>query len=959
MLTTPRKKLIEVSIPLEAINKASAREKSIRHGHPSTLHLWWARRPLAACRAVLFAQLVDDPSAWPKKFPTEAEQEKERLRLHGVIERMVPWEASNNEAILNEARWEIARSVAWGRGEEPPEKGDGKAILAYLQEKAPPVYDPFSGGGSIPLEAQRLGLRAYGSDLNPVAVLIGKALVEIPPKFAGLPPVNPRSQAEIKRGGWHGKGAQGLAEDVRYYGQWMRDEAEKRIGHLYPKAKLEDGSEATVIAWLWARTVRSPDPAAKGAMIPLVSSFMLSTKEGKKAWVEPVIDATAPHGWRFQVKTGPLSRADEDRLKNGTKTGRGSFVCVLTGTAVSGDHIKSEGAAGRMGASLMAIVAEGTRSRIFLDPERSHEKIASDVPQVDFDDVALSTHPQYMGCVPYGLTSVRDLFTPRQLAALTTFSDLVRDARARVLADAGEAGSARDTVPLREGGQGAAAYADAVATYLAFVTDRVVDRHTSIATWDSSPTKLQLRNTFARQAIQMTWDFGEGNPFCNSSGTFAPSVEWVALSVQSLPAVGEGKIGNVDAARNSFPFRPLMISTDPPYYDNIPYADLSDFFFVWLRRSLSVIWPDLFRRLTTPKSEELVADTRRHGGKDAAESFFMLGMGQALTAMRGAATDEVPLAIYYAFKQAEAAAEGITSAGWASFLQAAVDAGLAVDGTWPMRSELANRMRGIGSNALASSIVLVCRKRSENAATTDRAGFTAALRGELPQAIAKIRAAGVGPVDMQQSVIGPGMGVFTRYAEVLDDDDKPLPVKTALAIINRVWQEIDSELVASFDASTQVALAWFESYGFDARASGELITLANAKNTSIDALFVSGVFRNLHGKAALTPREELPPDWSPARDRNLTVWECVQHAARVLNSPEGGAAAAGRLVAEMGPRAADARALLDHLFQIATDKGWAQEALVYNQLAEEWPHLLEQAAEGPAPALATTGDLFA
>src|ERR1043166_6761888 len=298
MTKSVRKKLIEVSIPLEAINAASAREKSIRHGHPSTVHLWWARRPLAACRAVLFAQLVDDPSSWPDRFSTEEAQDAERKRLHKVIERLVPWEASNNEAILNEARWEIARSVAWGLGEELPPKDNGKAILDYLQTKAPPVYDPFSGGGSIPLEAQRLGLRAYGSDLNPLAGVSGKALVERPPKFAGLPPVNPKSQAEFKRGGqWNGKGAQGLAEDVRYYGQWMRDEAEKRIGHLYPKAKLPDGSEATVIAWLWARTVRSPDPAAKGAMVPLVSSFLVCAKTGSLAYASVIPDKTAPDGW--------------------------------------------------------------------------------------------------------------------------------------------------------------------------------------------------------------------------------------------------------------------------------------------------------------------------------------------------------------------------------------------------------------------------------------------------------------------------------------------------------------------------------------------------------------------------------------------------------------------------------------------------------------------------------------
>jgi putative DNA methylase len=960
MPVPPRKKLIEVSIPLEAINKASAREKSIRHGHPSTLHLWWARRPLAACRAVLFAQLVDDPSAWPEKYPTEAEQERERLRLHGVIERLVPWEASNDEATLNEARWEIARSVAWGLGDEPPTKGDGKAILAYLQEKAPPVYDPFSGGGSIPLEAQRLGLRAYGSDLNPVAVLIGKALVEIPPKFAGLPPVNPKSLTELKRGGnWNGKGAQGLAEDVRYYGQWMRDEAEKRIGHLYPKAKLKDGSDATVIAWLWARTIRSPDPAARGAMVPLVSSFMLSTKEGKKAWVEPVIDANALDGWRFEVKTGTLSKAGEEEKKKGTKTGRGTnFACVLSGSSINPDYTREEGMAGRLGARLMAVVAEGLRGRAYLSPTVDQEHRAAEAKPGDTSaiEVEMPDNPRWFSPPGYGMKRYVDLFTPRQLAALTTFSDLVEEARNKLLFDV--RADASSATRLHAGGSGATAYADAVATYLAFAVDKGANYWSSLCGYN--PQRDSITSTFGRQALPMVWDYAETNPLSDSSGNFLLGIDQTARNLVEVPAVGVGAVFNIDAAKNSFPVRPVVISTDPPYYDNIGYADLSDFFYVWLKRSLSGVWPDLLRRLTVPKAEELVATPYRHGGRDAAEAFFMRGMAEALTAVRKVATDSEPLAIYYAFKQSEIAEDGVTSAGWASFLQAIVDSGLAVDGTWPVRMEYTTNLKA-KVNALASAVIIVCRKRSVAAATTDRAGFTAALRRDLPDAIAKIRAAGVGPVDMQQSVIGPGMGVFTRYAEVLDDDDKPLPVKTALALINRVWQELDSELVASFDAPTQVALAWFGSYGFDARASGELITLANAKNTSIDALFASDVFQNLHGKTALTPREQLPANWSPSRDKHLTVWECVQHTARVLNSPQGGAAAAGRLVAEMGPIANDARALLDRLFQIATDKGWAPEALIYNQLAEEWPHLLEQAANltaaaGTPPA---TGDLFA
>lgn len=935
--SAPRKKLIEVSIPLEAINAASAREKSIRHGHPSTLHLWWARRPLAACRAVLFSQLVDDPSSWPDRFPTEEAQDIERRRLHRVIERMVPWEASNNEDILDEARWEIARSVAWGLGEEPPAKGDGEAILAYLQEKAPPVYDPFSGGGSIPLEAQRLGLRAHGSDLNPVAVLIGKALVEIPPKFAGKPPVNPSARKELERGRWNSKRAQGLAEDVKYYGQWMRSEAEKRIGHLYPKARLPDGSEATVIAWLWARTVRSPDPAVKGAMVPLVSSFLLSVREGQNAWVEPVIDANAPDGWRFEVRTGRLSKEQEARLKSGTKAGRGNFTCLLTGTPISEEWNRSEGKAKRLGTRLMAIVANAGRQRAYLSPNDEHEILANTIepesaPEGELFDKALGFR------VPaYGLTQWADLFTSRQLVALKAYSELITETRERVVEDARLGQLKQDTGRLSVGGVGAEAYADAVATYLSLAVSRLTDIQNALCTWELS--KTQVRHLFGRQAIPMVWDFAENCMFNNAAGDFKTSLENLVKAMNTSPARGIGAVGNIDAAKNNFPVRPIVVSTDPPYYDNIGYADLSDFFYVWLRQSLADVWPDLFRRIITPKETELVATPYRHGGRDAAEAFFMEGMSQALTAMRKAATEAEPLAIYYAFKQSEMAADGVTSAGWASFLQAVVDSGLAVDGTWPMRSELANRMRGIGSNALASSIVLVCRKRTFDASVITRAEFVRLLRRELPEGIDKIRKAGVGPVDMQQSVIGPGMGVFSRHAKVLEDDDSGMTVKTALAIINRVWEEIDQELDAAFDGETQVALAWFAAYGFDARASGELITLANAKNIASNSLFDSEVFEDLRGKAALMPREKLSKDWSPAKDRTLTIWECVQHAARVLNAEDGGAEAAGRLVAQMGPAGDQARKLAYRLFEIATQKGWSQEALAYNELAREWPNL--------------------
>lgn len=958
--SAPRKKLIEVSIPLEAINLASKKQKAPK-GYPTALHKYWAQRPIAACRAVLFAQLVDDPSSWPDRFPSEEEQDLERRRLHKVIEAMVSWEASNDEAILNGARWEIARSVAWGLGEEPPSKSDGKAILEYLQTKAPPVYDPFSGSGSIPLEAQRLGLRAYGSDLNPLAVLIGKALVELPPKFASKPPVNPKSVAEIARGGkWNGRGAQGLAEDVRHYGQWMRNEAENRIGHLYPKAILADGSEATVIAWLWARTVRSPDPAARGAMVPLVSSFMLSTKAGRKAWIEPVIDATALDGWRFEVRSGSLSKAEEEKLKKGTKTGRGTnFECLLSGATINPDYVRSEGMAKRLGTRLMSIVAESGRSRVHVAPQRVHEEIAASAEPADTTAIAvnMSDNPRWFSPPGYGMNQYVDIFTARQLVALTTFSDLMEEARDKVLADA-RASGLPSASRLADGGNGAEAYADAVATYLAFCISRACDYGSSLATWLTDDNAI--RGTFGRQAIPMTWDFCEGSYFGDSSASFTTIVRTISAVIEHQKLTGFGSISNVDAPKNGYPVRPCVINTDPPYYDNIGYADLSDFFYIWLRRSLSSIWPDLFRRLTTPKAEELVATPYRHGGKENAEGFFMKGMGDALSAMREAATDGEPLAIYYAFKQSEATQDGVTSAGWATFLQAVVDAGLVVDGTWPMRTESAGRLIGNKANALASSIVLVCRKRTAEAQVVTRADLIRLLRRELPEAIDDIRKAGVGPVDMQQSVIGPGMGVFSRHAKVLEDDDSAMPVKTALSLINRVWEEIDQELDAAFDAETQVALAWFATYGLDARQSGELITLANAKNIGTNALFDSGVFKDLKGKTALTPRDELPKGWTPASDKSLTVWECVQHTARVLNAEDGGGAAAGRLVAEMGPKAAEARALAYRLFEIATQKGWAAEALIYNELAQEWPKLedLASSAEVRATTKTAQAELF-
>ncbi len=962
--TARRRKLIEVSMPLEAINKASAREKSIRHGHPSTLHLWWARRPLAACRAVLFAQLVDDPSSWPEEFPTEAEQARERARLHGIIAEMVPWEATNDERILNKARYEIARSLARGLGEAPPPRGNPETVLAWLAEHAPPVCDPFCGGGSIPLEAQRLGLRAHGSDLNPVAVLVSKATCEIPPKFADLPPVNPERDPHVA---W--KGAQGLADDIRHYGQWMRDQAKTRIGHLYPKVEVTEamagdrpdlkphvGKELTVIAWLWARTVTSPDPMAREAHVPLSSSFMLSTKAGKQAWVEIVHDETAKDGWRFVVKTGQLSKDIEAKKKLGTKAGKAQeFLCCLTMTPIRRTYIQAEGKANRLGKRLMAIVVADSRGRIYVTPAETGEQVAD---AGELGEIAVTARTSFLSgstptramitggvCSAYGLRTWGHLFTDRQLVALTTFSDLVVEVHEKVLADALVVGMDADAPRLADGGAGAEAYADAVATYLGLTVAKAADLGNSLCRWE--PIAQCPRQLFARQAIPMVWDFAEANPLSGSSGSWMVFCEGLARAVErsfTLKGLMSANVEQRDVGVQSDSHLQIF-ATDPPYFDNIGYADLADFFYVWQRRALRSVWPQLFRRVLVPKDEELVATPYRHGGKGNAERFFMEGMGKALANMHRSGTDDFPVTIYYAFKQSEVAKEGLTSPGWATFLQAVFDSGYVIDGTWPMRTENSSRMIGQGSNALASSIVLVCRKRSPDAPVITRREFVARLREVLPGALANIRAGGVGPVDMAQASIGPGMDIFTAASRVLEPDDTPMTVRTAIALINQIRDEISGEEATGYDAETRFCVDWFEAFGMDDGNAGDAITMAQAYDTGIEELSAAGMFRARGGSARLFRRDELPADWDPATDNRLTDWECAQHLARVLESAVGGIGAAASLHARMGPeRSGNARLLAYRIYDICERKGRAAEAQVWNMLAQEWPAIEAAAA---------------
>ncbi len=766
-----RRKLIEIALPLDAINAASAREKSIRHGHPSTLHLWWARRPLAAARAVIFGQMVDDPSSVPEEFPAPEAQVVERERLFGILRELVLWENTGNETVLEKARAEIRRS--WRRA-CADNAGHPRAAELFDPERLPAFHDPFAGGGALPLEAQRLGLEAHASDLNPVAVLINKAMIEIPPKFAGRPPANPEAQEKLAGGAaWNGKGAEGLAADVRYYGKWMRDEAEKRIGRLYPKvdvtaamtAERPDlapyaGRKLTVIAWLWARTVRSPNPAFADVEVPLASSFVLSAKKGREAYVEPVIEG---RGYRFAVKVGtPPAGA-----KRGTKTARGAhFRCLLSDTAIVPEYVKARSMAGEMGQTLIAIVAEGIRGRVYVEPTATMEAVAQAAEPAWKPDQPMNRDTRdLVSGRGYGFFAWADLFTDRQLVALTTFSDLVHGARAEIERDALAAGLSDSPTPLRNGGAGAKAYAEAVGVYLAMAADKAADYWSTISSWDSS--RDSVRNTFSRQAIPMMWDFAEGNPFCTSSGNWLGHLRWIGELLVSLPNCGSGYATQSNATTQTVSYN-KVISTDPPYYDNIGYADLSDFFYVWLRRSLRSTYPDLFATVAAPKVDELIASSYRQGSREKAECFFLDGMSQAIKQIADQAHTSVPVTVFYAFKQFESKGDaGRSSTGWETFLDAVIRSGFAVSGTWPMRTELSNRMVGMGTNALASSIILVCRRRGENAPMATRREFVGTLRSTLSRSIAYMQSGNIAPVDLAQAAIGPGMAVYTRYEQLV------------------------------------------------------------------------------------------------------------------------------------------------------------------------------------------------
>lgn len=920
------KKLIEVALPLEKINAESAREKSIRHGHPSTLHLWWARRPLAAARAVIWSSLVDDPSSHPEKFPTEEDQSKERQRLFKILEDLVVWENSNNEDILNAAKAEILKST---------------------NNNPPALLDPFAGGGAIPLEAQRLGLEAHAHDLNPVAVTINKAMIEIPPRFAGKAPVNPDAQVSAMRNGWNG--AQGLAEDVRYYGEWMKQEAFQRIGHLYLKVKVpheQGGGEATVIAWIWARTVKCPNPAC-GCEMPLASSFVLSKKKGKEAWIEPQFDYEAKK-ITYKVRLG------KGKVPEAPKTARGAkFKCIMCGETTTDNYIKQESVNGRMGSVLMGIVAEGKHGRLYVSPTEEHVLATQcSKPEGEYPEQRLPYDPRNIWCVNYGLDTYDKLFTNRQLTALTTFSELVSEAQAKAEADAVATGMKNDHLPLCNGGDGARAYGEAVGVYLAFVVDREANYSSSLNGWSGD----FIIQTFGRQALPMVWDYAESNPFSNSTGNWSGAINWVVKSLEKFPSSGIGIAQQLDA-QSDCGLQNIMISTDPPYYDNIGYADLSDYFYVWMRQSIKDTYPELFSTLLVPKTEELIAIPYRHDGSmERAKHFFESGMLSACKQMYHNAREDVPVTIYYAYKQSDSDADGTASSGWETMLSAIINAGFLITGTWPMHTE---RETGLKSsvNALASSIILVCRKRPEDAPQTTRRNLIAALRRELRPALQKLQSSNIAPVDLAQSAIGPGMGVFSRYRRVLEADGSVMSVRSALQVINEEVDLYFNEKVGSLDAASRFCVDLYTQCAYNNIKYGEAEILANAKSTSIPMMAAHGVLYAKAGVVHLMERSELPT----AVDSNeSTVWLLTQQLTHAMAT--GGIEACAKIVwGIFGSGAEAAKDLAYRLYTIAERKGWTEEGYAYNALVVAWPDIQSRAAaiKADAPEQMTLFDMDA
>ena len=916
-----RKKLIEVALPLDDINAACAHEKLPGIGaHPRGLHLWWARRPFASARAVIFAQMVDDPSAVPEEFPTLEAQQKERERLFQIIRDFVPWKNASDEKIIARARQEIRRS--WQRCCED-NKNHPQAAELFNPEVLPAFHDPFAGGGALPLEAQRLGLESHASDLNPIPVLINKAMIEIPPQFADMPPVNPGARQKRSLIDKEWKGVEGLISDIEYYGQRVYEKAVERMGHLYPDVHVTDemvkrrpdlapyrGQKLEVLTYIWARTVKSPNPAYAHVDVPLLSTYWLCSKKGKETYLEPEI--SGDH-YNFKIRTGEPKEVSTVKFGARPQKNRAGFMCLLSGTPIPFEYLREKGKEGKLGERIVAVVCKGKRGRVYIEPDENQ------IPQIqDFlvpSDFEIEHYPGCTNVVIYGMESWNSLYNERQLHAVTVLQDALIDVCAEI-----------ENSRL----------AQAITLYLSFAISRIADFNCRCCRWKHSGE--QVVHTFSLHALPMVWDYSESSIVASSGISWRNAVK---ITIDSLrkSAISDAapSFSHQDDAQLQRISSMKVISTDPPYYDNVPYALLSDFFYVRLRRTLKSQFPELLGTMSAPKAAELVANRYRHGGEDSAHNHFMTGMEQFLNNISTNSHPGFPVSIYYAFKQKEIESGlGEYSTGWQSFLAATIQAGFSVVGTWPVRTEMTTRMRNRGSNALATSVVLVCQRRTTNVSVS-RVDFERELRETMPNALQLLVTANTAPVDMAQAAIGPGISIFSKYNSITKLSGEAMSVSEALALINEVLDESLSAREADYDEDTRWATAWFSQFGFAEGDFGIADQLARAKNTSVEGVVLAGLASSSRGKVKLYRPEELPADWDPRTDGRLTMWERTNHLVRTLM--KGGDSDAAVLLKRMGSAGQEARDLAYQLYNVCEKNKWSKEALGYNALIQGWPEI--------------------
>ena len=852
------KKLIEVALPLDVINGFSAYEKLPGIGaHPRGIHHWWARRPFAAARAIIFCQMVNDPGGergWSSK-KTKEQAEEEREELFEIVRKLADWKESDNQEILTRAKEKIIESwkemCALNVGNED-----------FIPDILPDFHDPFAGGGALPLEALRLGLKSNGTDLNPIPVMINKAMLEIPSKFQNHRPIGPSVGKQTSIQDY--RGSEGLAEDVRRYGHWINEEVKKQIGSNYPPISI-NGQKRKVVAWLWARTVESPSPAFKGCMVPLVKSFTLRSKKGEVTYVEPIINNESKT-YKFEVKIAGSKPSLEGTIN------RKGGECIFSGAPIPLKYIREQGKAGKLGIRLLAIVLEGKARKEYVSPTEEQEDIGKNIEILNFPSAEIDHWAGCTNSVVYGLTRFENLFTPRQLKALCVYSDVIKELPKRIVSDALASGMQDDGKKLNQNGSGITALAEAITVYLSFTLDRSADFNNSLTGW--RPGNEKIMGLFNRQAIPMVWDFGEANILENVVGGFTSHVDYQSKCIAKLPCGKQGSAYQLDAA--SAGVKNAVISCDPPYYDNVPYSNISDFFYIWMRRTIKDIYPEVFTTMTVPKMPELVANQFRHSDKKTAEDFFLTGMESAMHLMAENTHPGYPVTIYYAFKQSETQNTSTISTGWETFLEAVLRAGFKITGTWPMRSEQSTRMRGVGANALASSIVLVCRKRELAAETISRREFQRELREKMPDALeamigGETGATPIAPVDLAQAAIGPGMAIYSKYAAVLNQDGSKMSVHDALILINRAITDYLNPDSGNFDADTLFCDDWFSQYGWGEGQFGEADTLARAKGTSVDGVRDAGVIEAGGGKVRLLKWSEYHQDWDPKTDTRTPI----------------------------------------------------------------------------------------